>query len=118
MENISQDKIAFARSKAIKTSPQKLNLVAKEIRKKGVEEAVLKLLFCKKKVAKDVLSVLNSAIANAENNQGLDVDNLYISEIAIGKAFVMKRFRARARGRAGKILKPFSNLKITVKERD
>jgi large subunit ribosomal protein L22 len=108
---------AFAKCKAIKTSVQKLNLVAGLIRGMKAEQALLQLRFSKKKVARDVYHVLNSAIANAENNFGLDVDRLYVSRVMVGKAFVMKRFRARARGRGARILKPFSNVSIYVTEK-
>jgi large subunit ribosomal protein L22 len=102
--------------KNIKTSPQKLSLVANLIRGSKVEDAINQLTFSQKKVAKIVKQALSSAIANAENNHDLDVDNLIVDRVNIGKSVVMKRFRCRARGRGAKILKPFSNLEIIVKE--
>ena len=108
---------AFAVSRMLKTSPQKLNLVASQIRKMPAGKALAELTFSKKRVAQDVKKTLQSAIANAENNHGLDMDALYVQEAHVGKALVMKRYRPRARGRVGKILKPFSNLTIVVRER-
>lgn len=110
------DNEANASLKMIRTSPQKLNLVAEMIRGLHVNDALIQLTFSKKRTAKDVKKLLQSAIANAENNHNLDVDRLYVAEATVGKALVMKRFRARARGRGAKILKPFSNLYITVRE--
>ncbi|MGB1360847.1 MAG: 50S ribosomal protein L22 [Alphaproteobacteria bacterium] len=101
----------------IRVSPQKLNLVAGLIRGKNVNKAISDLTFSKRRIAGDVKKLLESAIANAENNNGLDIDSLVVKEAFVGKAFVMKRFRARARGRASKILKPFSNLTIIVSEK-
>lgn len=106
----------FARS--LRISPQKLNLVAKMIRGKAVFKALDNLQFSKKRIAKDVHKLLISVISNAENNHGLDIDRLYVAEAYVGKSLVMKRFRARARGRAGKILKPFSRLNLVVRERE
>ncbi|MBT4922712.1 MAG: 50S ribosomal protein L22 [Rickettsiales bacterium] len=110
------DNQASAKVTNIKTSVQKLGLVAEVIRGMKAEEAVLQLQFMKKKVAITVKKCLESALANAENNHELDIDNLVIDRVLVGKAFVMKRFKARARGRGAKILKPFSNLEIIVKE--
>ena len=107
---------AFATS--IRTSPQKLNLVAQSIRGLAAEAALAQLTFSKRRIAKDVKKVLQSAIANAENNHQLDVDRLVVSEAFVGKAIIMKRWRARARGRVGKIVKPFSNLTVIVRERE
>lgn len=112
------EKEALARVKMIRVSPQKLNLVAKSVRGMPVSDAVQQLAFSNKAVAKDVKKVLEAAIANAENNHMLDVDQLYVAEATVGKALVMKRFRARARGRAASIKKPFSNLRIIVRERE
>lgn len=112
------DNEAKAVAKSIRISPQKLNLVAGMIRGMDVSTAIAQLTFSKKAVAKDVKKLLQSAIANAENNHNLDVDRLYVSEAIVGKSLVMKRFRARARGRGVRILKPFSNLSITVKEQE
>ena len=107
---------ARAFGKNIRTSPRKMNLVIGLIRGKSVGEALRALDFCKKRIAGEVKAVLNSAIANAENNHNLNVDKLIVSETYVGKSIVMKRFRARAKGRGARILKPFSNLTIVVKE--
>ena len=109
---------AMAYSKAIRVSPQKLNLVAGLIRGKEASKALADLTFSSKRVAGDVKRVLESAIANAENNHQLDVDRLYVSEATVGRAFALKRFRPRARGRTGSITKPFSNLTVVVCERE
>ena len=109
-------KQALAKAKSIRTSGQKLNLVAKSIRGCNIKVAIDQLTFSKKRVAREVLKVLNSAIANAENNFGLDIDKLVVQEAYVGKSIVMKRMRARARGRAARILKPFSKLTILLKE--
>ena len=102
----------------LRTSPRKLNLVAQSIRGKSAEAALAELTFSNRRIANDVKKALQSAIANAENNHQLDVDRLYVSEATVGKSFVMKRFRPRARGRAGKIMKPFSRLTVVVRERE
>lgn len=112
------DNEAFARAKAIRVSPQKLNLTAALIRGKRVEKALADLTFSKRRVAGDVRKVLQSAIANAENNHQLDVDQLVVAEASVGRAYVMRRFKARARGRGARIDKPFSNLTIVVRERE
>ena len=112
-ENINT---AMAKAKSIRISPQKLNLVAKSIRGLDIKVAIDQLTFSRKRIAKDVLKVLNSAIANAENNFGLDIDRLKVDEAFVGKSLVMKRMRARARGRAARILKPFSKLTIVLKQ--
>jgi large subunit ribosomal protein L22 len=112
------DNEAMAFAKHIRVSPQKLNLVAQSIRGKNCEAALAQLQFSRRRIAGDVKKLLESAIANAENNHQLDVDRLYVSEASVGKAMVMKRFRPRARGRAGKILKPFSNMRLLVRERE
>ncbi|ABC23480.1 50S ribosomal protein L22 [Rhodospirillum rubrum] len=111
------DTEARAITKMIRTSPYKLNLVAESIRGKTAERALAELTFSKRRMADTVKKTLQSAIANAENNHQLDVDQLIVSEAYVGKAMVLKRWRARARGRVGKILKPFSNLTIVVRER-
>jgi large subunit ribosomal protein L22 len=100
----------------IRISPQKLNLLAQLIRGKKVETALADLQFSRKRIALDVKKTLESAIANAENNHDLDVDDLVVAQAFVGKALVMKRFSPRARGRAGRIEKPFSNLTIIVRE--
>lgn len=102
--------------KYLRTSPQKLNLVAQMIRGKSAAKALTDLEFCERRVSNDVRKVLQSAIANAENNHGLDVDRLVVSEATVGKSIRMKRFHARGRGRMSKIIKDFSNLTIVVKE--
>tara|TARA_B100000242_G_scaffold285055_1_gene249039 strand:+ start:145 stop:516 length:372 start_codon:yes stop_codon:yes gene_type:complete len=109
-------KQAYAKAKSIRTSGQKLNLVAKSIRGCNIKVAIDQLAFSKKRISREVLKVLNSAIANAENNFGLDIDKLVVAEAYVGKSIVMKRMRARARGRAARILKPFSKLTILLKE--
>lgn len=110
------DNEAKAVARTIRVSPQKLNLVAQSIRGLPAEKALAELSFSRKRIAGTVRSVLQAAIANAENNHQLDVDRLVVCEATVGKAFVMKRFRARARGRAGRIQKPFSNLTVVVRE--
>ena len=107
---------AMAKSKMLRTSGQKLNLVAQLIRNKPVEKALNELTFSKKRIALDVKKCLKSAIANAENNHGLDVDELVVADAFVGKNIVLKRGRPRARGRFGKILKPFSELTIKVRQ--
>lgn len=108
---------ALAVGRSIRVSPRKLNLVAQFIRGMSAKDALVQLTFLKKRVAQDVKKVVQSAIANAENNHSLDVDRLYVKEAIVGKALVMKRFHPRARGRAGKIVKPFSTIRVIVKER-
>jgi large subunit ribosomal protein L22 len=112
------DNEAMAFSKHIRISAQKLNLVASLIRGLDCEKAISELTFSKRRIAQEVKKVLESAIANAENNHDLDVDKLYVAEAYVGRTMVMKRWRARARGRTGKILKPFSNLRVIVRERE
>ncbi len=107
---------AIAKVRMLKTSPQKLNLVSKMIRNKPVNIALAQLKFSKKRIALDVRKCLESAIANAENNHDLDIEELVVSEAYVGKNLVLKRGRPRARGRYGKILKPFSQLTIKVKQ--
>jgi large subunit ribosomal protein L22 len=110
------DNEAKAVARMIRISPQKLNLVAQLIRGKKVATALADLTFSRKRIAKDVKKCLESAIANAENNHDLDVDDLVVAEAHVGKALVMKRFHPRGRGRSGKILKPFSHLTIVVRQ--
>ena len=107
---------AMAKLRMLKTSPQKLNLVATMIRGKKVEKALSDLTVSKRRIAVDVKKCLQSAIANAENNHGLDVDELVVAEAYVGKNITLKRGRPRARGRFGKIMKPFSELTITVRQ--
>jgi large subunit ribosomal protein L22 len=109
---------AMAVGRNIRVSPRKLGVVAGLIRGKRVESALSELTFSKRRIAQDVKKVLQSAIANAENNHQLDVDRLVVAEASVGKGLVMRRFHARARGRGAKILKPFSHLTIVVRERE
>ena len=110
------DNEARAKLRMLKTSPQKLNLVAGLIRGKKVETALTDLTFSKKRIAQDVKKCLQSAIANAENNHNLDVDELIVAEAYVGKNLTMKRGRPRARGRFGKIMKPFAEVTIVVRQ--
>jgi large subunit ribosomal protein L22 len=110
------DNEAKAIARNIRISPQKLNLVAQLIRGKRVSHALADLEFSRKRIAGDVKKTLESAIANAENNHGLDVDDLVVAQAFVGKALVMKRFSPRARGRASRIEKPFSHLTIIVRQ--
>jgi large subunit ribosomal protein L22 len=110
------DNEALAVGNMLRGSPRKLNLVAGLIRGKKVGKALADLTFSKKAFARDVKKVLESAVANAENNHNLDVDTLVVSEASVGKALVMKRFNSRARGRAAPIMKPFSRIRIVVRE--
>ena len=109
---------AMAKLRMLKTSPQKLNLVAGMIRGKSVEKALADLTFSKKKVSLDVKKCLQSAIANAENNHNLDVDDLVVAEAWVGKNLTMKRGRPRARGRFGRIIKPFAEITIVVRQQE
>lgn len=108
---------ALAVCHSIRTSPQKLNLVAQSIRGLNASKAIAELTFSKKRVARVALSVLQSAIANAENNHSLNIDKLFVKEAFVGKGLVMKRMHARGRGRGAQVLKPFSNMTIIVAER-
>ncbi len=110
------DNETMAKTKMLRTSPQKLNLVAALIRGKKVEKALNDLTFSKKRIAADVKKCLQSAIANAENNHSLDVDELVVAEAYVGKNLTLKRGRPRARGRFGKIMKPFAELTILVRQ--
>ncbi len=112
------DTEALASAKSLRISPQKLNLVCQSIRGLRAEKALAELTFSKRRIARDVKKVLESAIANAENNHQLDVDRLFVSEATVGKSLVMKRFRPRAKGRAAPILKPWSRLRVVVRERE
>lgn len=113
-----KDNEAMAMAKFLRTSPQKLNLVCQTIRGKDAGKALVDLEFNNRRIAQDVRKVLQSAVANAENNHSLDVDRLYVAEAFVGKSITMKRFRARARGRGAAILKPFSRLTVIVRERE
>jgi large subunit ribosomal protein L22 len=114
---MNQDLIAKAKDNTIRTSALKLANIARSIVNKKADSAVNQLKFSNKRIANNVLKVLNAAIANAENNKQLDIDSLYIKEAFVGKSLSMKRFRPRAKGRAASIVKPFSKLTIIVEER-
>ncbi len=107
---------AMAKTRLLRTSPQKLNLLATMIRGKKVEKALSDLTFSKRRISADVKKCLQSAIANAENNHNLDVDELIVAEAWVGKGLVMKRGRPRARGRFGRIHKPFAEITIKVRQ--
>lgn len=113
-----EDNEAKAIAKNLRVSPQKLNLVAGLIRGKSVNKALAELQFSRKRIAIDVRKCVMSAVANAENNHGLDVDNLVVAEAYVGKNLVMKRFAARGRGRSSRIMKPFSQITVVVREID
>lgn len=115
-ERSLKDNEARAVLRRVRISPQKLNLVAQSIRGKKVGPAIADLSFSRKRIAQDVKKTLESAVANAENNHGLDTDALVVAEAYVGNSLVMKRFKARARGRGARILKPFSHLTIVVRE--
>jgi large subunit ribosomal protein L22 len=112
------DNEAMAYARYLRTSPQKLNLVAASIRGMKCEKALSELQFSHRRVAGEVRKLLQSAIANAENNHQLDVDQLYVAQATVGKSVVMKRWRPRARGRVGRIKKPISNLRLILRERE
>jgi large subunit ribosomal protein L22 len=112
------DNQAMAVGRLLRSSPRKLNLVAGLIRGLKAEQALSQLTFCKRPIARDVKKVLMSAVANAENNHDLDVDQLVVVEASVAKTMVMKRFRPKARGRAGRIEKPFSRIRIVLEERE
>jgi len=118
MVEVKNKKEAMAKARAIRTSPRKLNLVAASIRGMAVGKALSELTFSKRRIAQDVKKVLLSAIANAENNHNLDVDRLIVAESYVGKAMIMKRYHPMAKGRAGRIIKAFSNLTIVVREKE
>ena len=109
--------IATAKDNMIRVSPTKLSLVANSIVDKKVDVAINQLKFSNKRISKNVLKILNAAIANAENNKQLDIDKLFVKEAFVGKSLKMKRWRPRAKGRAGSIIKPFSKMTIIVEER-
>lgn len=112
------DNEAMAMAKHIRTGSRKLNMIAQMIRGKDAGKALIDLEFCPRRVSQDVKKVLQSAIANAENNHGMDIDRLYVARATVGKDIKMRRFRARARGRAAPIEKPFSRITVVVKERE
>jgi large subunit ribosomal protein L22 len=115
-ERALADNEAKAVARMLRVSPQKLNLLAQLIRGKKVATALADLEFSRKRIARDVRKCLESAIANAENNHDLDVDELVVAQAHVGKALVLKRFHPRGRGRMGRIFKPFANLTIVVRE--
>ncbi len=115
-ERTLKENEARAVTRLIRVSPQKLNLLAQMIRGKKVDRALADLTFSRKRIARDVKKTLESAIANAENNHDLDVDALVVVEAYVGKNLVMKRMRARARGRAGRIEKPFSQITVVLRQ--
>ena len=117
-ERVLAENEAKAVVHTLRISPRKLNLLAGMIRGKKVDRALAELSFSKRRIAGDVKKALESAIANAENNHQLDVDRLYVAEAHVGRGLVIKRFRPRARGRVGRIEKPFSNLTVVVRERE
>lgn len=108
----------IATDKLVKSSVQKLNIIANLIRKEDVDKAMLQLDFCKRVASKTLKNILKSAIANAQNNFGLDIDKLYVKEVKIGKSLTLKRSMVRARGRIDKIVKPFSKVTIILEERE
>ena len=114
---MNQDLTAVAKDNTVRVSPTKLSNLVKTIVNKKVGNAINQLKFSNKRVSTNVLKVLNAAIANAENNKQLDIDNLFVKEAYVGKSLSMKRFRPRAKGRASSILKPFSKLTIIVEEK-
>ena len=115
-ERVLKDNEAKAVTRNLRISPQKLNLVAQMIRGRPATKAVSDLAFSRKRIAQDVKKTLESAIANAEFNHGLDIDRLVVAEAFVGKNLVMKRMQARARGRSGRIFKPFAQITIVVRE--
>ena len=117
-ENKDNITVVKAIGKSLKSSPRKTNLTLGLIRGFNVDKAINNLIFSKKRISNEVLKILKSAISNAENNHQLDIDKLYVKEASVGKSMVLKRFRPRARGRAGKILKTFSRIRILVQEKD
>ena len=114
---ITSKSTAIAKDNMIRISPLKLSFIANSIVNKNVNSAINQLKFSEKRVSKNVLKVLNAAIANAENNKQLDIDKLFVKEAFVGKSLRMKRWRPRAKGRAGSIIKPFSKITIVVEER-
>ena len=116
-KNISNEKRADAYLRSVKVSPIKLSALTRAIKGLPVSKAVMFLTFSRKSVAPIINKLLKSAMANAENNFGLDIDNLFIDRVEVGKSMVMKRFKARAKGRGNRILKPFSNVRIILIEK-
>ena len=116
--NNEENTVVQAIGKSIKSSPRKANVTLSLIRGLRVDKAINNLVFCRKRISNEILKILKSAISNAENNHQLDIDKLIAKEASVGKSMVLKRFRPRARGRAGKILKPFSRIRILVQEKN
>ena len=114
---MNKNMIALAKDNTIRVSPLKLNNIVRLIVKQKVDKAINQLKFSQKRISTSVLKVLNSAIANAENNNQMDIDYLYVKEAYVGKSLSMKRFRPRAKGRASRIIKPFSRLTIILEEK-
>ena len=114
---MNQNLVAIAKDNMIRVSPSKLSLIANSIVNKKVGSAINQLKFSQKRVSRNVLKVLNAAVANAENNKQLDIDKLFVKEAFVGKSLRMKRWRPRAKGRAASIIKPFSKVTIVVEER-
>ena len=116
--NNEENTVVQAIGKSIKSRPRKTNVTLSLIRGLRVDKAINNLVFCRKRISNEILKILKSAISNAENNHQLDIDKLIVKEASVGKSMVLKRFRPRARGRAGKILKPFSRIRILVQEKN
>ena len=116
--NNEENTVVQAIGKSIKSSPRKANVTLSLIRGLRLDKAINNLVFCRKRISNEILKILKSAISNAENNHQLDIDKLIVKEASVGKSMVLKRFRPRARGRAGKILKPFSRIRILVQEKN
>tara|TARA_Y100001970_G_scaffold258932_1_gene339387 strand:- start:975 stop:1367 length:393 start_codon:yes stop_codon:yes gene_type:complete len=116
MKKSSDNNIVKSINRNVRSSPRKINLLLRNIRGKKADIAIRNLSFSRKRIANDIRKTVQSAVANAENNNQFDIDNLYIDEAYVGKSIVLKRFRARAKGRASAIKKPFSNVTIILKE--
>ena len=117
-KNKKDELVAKASVKSLKISPQKANLVLQMIRGMDAEKAINILEFSRRRISNEIKKILKAAISNAENNHQMDIDKLFVKEATVGKSMVMKRCRPRARGRSGKILKPYSKIKIIVKEKE
>ncbi len=114
---MNQNLIAIAKDNMVRISPTKLSIMVNSIVNLKVSSAINQLQFSSKRISKTILKILNAAVANAENNKQLDIDKLFVKEVFVGKSLRMKRWRARAKGRAGSIIKPFSKVTIIVEER-
>tara|TARA_Y100000817_G_C16531188_1_gene400121 strand:- start:142 stop:510 length:369 start_codon:yes stop_codon:yes gene_type:complete len=115
---MSKNLTAIAKDNMVRISPLKLSVIVNSIVNKKVSSAINQLQFSQKRVSKNILKVVNAAVANAENNKQLDIDKLFIKEAFVGKSLRMKRWRPRAKGRASSIIKPFSKITIIVEERN